>query len=771
MMMENWIKKYRKLIVFITLLLIISVVVSIFISIKKKKNYEEVTDNKSEIENSMEEYITRFEWIQLLCNNMGIKEYDQLEPYFQDVAKDSEFFDFVQAAIEDGIIDKTEKFEGDKPATGYFIALTSIRTIGEKKLQIIYNLTDEMTDKMAVQLAVDKGLVYQQELESEVIRERSYKILDKLQELYFGDFWIKNYEMVTYQEGVISVDGSDLSEIIQKVDEGSIVVHKNPNTELRTAFKVMDKLEDGSLVIDNQLKLEEIYSYIAVSDMKEVTFEDIINSYQFEDNTRIVDSSYNDKFEVQNMKTKVFNDVSESKGFEISLFTADEKLKASIKNNDTGDKEEIVLKDDITVNGDCNATIDVKRLVIAAQGKYRSITNWEYVEIAIDAETDISGKIAVKGNVVQKKIPLFKVPVKLAKGTASIDIQTFIIITASGEVSFGAEIPMGVAVRYEPGKKVRYFNPELSVQNAELKVNCEAEGFVRFEPQLKVAELFNVLDAEVDIGIGAKAESILRLDGSECIDVSVALPIIKVGLCKDEKFGAIIGKLGVSKEWTLKSFEDTLYRKNLHYEIKSDKTMGFVDGCTFKDSDKSIMQEVFSEKKNKNKIKLNNTYMTQFGDIKFSFDYPDDWTISEATSNEGFVEELMLEDKFGTVIYYYQYKIFPLGGYGHASFASGKIKETEKSLIDGLVIGKLEITESEDPMTGEVFKIDDAPPYYALFPNSKIGQEVGMMGLSGVLEECSFEYGNNRYTFMADFQNESSEEEVIAILSSFRIVE
>lgn len=56
-----------------------------------KINVNEVVEGKG---------ISRFEWIQMLCDNYSVKEYIQSVPYYSDVDENAEYFPYIQAAVE-----------------------------------------------------------------------------------------------------------------------------------------------------------------------------------------------------------------------------------------------------------------------------------------------------------------------------------------------------------------------------------------------------------------------------------------------------------------------------------------------------------------------------------------------------------------------------------------------------------------------------------------------------------------------------------------------
>ena len=61
--------------------------------------------------------ITRYEWIEMLCTQTGITEYQSETPYFSDVKKDSTYYSHLQSAVEWEILDASADFDGENYAS------------------------------------------------------------------------------------------------------------------------------------------------------------------------------------------------------------------------------------------------------------------------------------------------------------------------------------------------------------------------------------------------------------------------------------------------------------------------------------------------------------------------------------------------------------------------------------------------------------------------------------------------------------------------------
>lgn len=83
-----------------------------------------------------ENAVPRYEWLEMLGEQIGINGYTNDSPYFCDVHSENPYYPYIQSAVEWNVIDVATDFEGDDYASGKFIALTAMRAIGENKLKI-----------------------------------------------------------------------------------------------------------------------------------------------------------------------------------------------------------------------------------------------------------------------------------------------------------------------------------------------------------------------------------------------------------------------------------------------------------------------------------------------------------------------------------------------------------------------------------------------------------------------------------------------------------
>lgn len=294
-----------------------------------------------------------------------------------------------------------------------------------------------------------------------------------------------------------------------------------------------------------------------------------------------------------------------------------------------------------------------------------------------------------------------------------------------GGISFEVEVPVLASVYYEKDKGLRNFKHDISVENPTIEANCDAGAMLRFEPTLVVLGCLNVMDAEVDVGATAHANATIRSNSQICADISVAFPVITFSICGDEDADTIMGNMGLSAKWEIISSDDEPFQFGLHYELLPDMTAQFVEKCTYKEQEDTI---------------LGNTYITEYGDTKFAFDYSDNWVIITPESEDVFKENVVLKNERDVTITYWEFNIFPLGGNGHASMTDAEVAKVTDSSIENFMIGKIQIVGATDMLTGEEYSMEDGSIFYAVLPQDYIGTHNSMVGIGGIYEEFSFPY-------------------------------
>lgn len=791
-------KKRKNIVIWFVMAIVVAAAIGMFIIYRFDQHR-----NDKYVESAEEGNITRYEWIEMLCDQIGTVESENQIPYFPDVPKENEYFGYVQSAVEWGILDNSSEFEGDGYASGQFIALTFIKAIGENKLRIYFSTEEDITDDFCIKLAIEYGILSEDELVQSFSKKEAEIILEKWNSLYFTEFWKDDIESVKYRDGVIELVSEDVrqcnddcSKIIVAentadfLEEGMIIVFEQNNTRLKVAKKVIEIGADGILSLSS-VELDEVIESLIVSDITELTFEDIVKYYGLSENIDVISDLRYRQTDGGMINTDVIPFDKSSKGFKLSLATEgedqDKHLEIQVTDNNTGVSYKLPLSEKVNPDSEYKVEINIDKILVGGQIDYSRRTKINYVDVAIDAHTEFTGTITANE---EKKIPLLKMPVSLGNGIAGIEIQIYLVLSLEGDISLKAELPIEMSAYYEDGKGFRSLDHEISVENPAIEVTCEADAIFRPELTFVLFSVFDVLDAEIDAGLTASASSTTRPNSQICIDISVAFPVIIFSICRDDDADTIIGNQGWSMETEIFSADEAPIQIGLHYERLPDGNAGVVDQCTYKKDENA-------EEKSSNGSAADHTYKTRYGEVNnidypmFQFDYSDNWNVIQEEFDQGLcVETVTISNNRGVKITYMDFgsvELDKVGGAGHSwvevkiskeadsSFASSipfEIDSADFSPGNFMVAEIKEVRELQTDVDEDWVEVDGNISY-AVLPESYAGIHT-MNGLAGTYKELSFRYSST-YMFIAEAPDgrftEGEKEEVIEILASFRVSE
>ncbi len=740
-----------------------------------------------------ENAITRYEWMEMLCERSGLTEYQNEEPYYEDVNTSNSYFSYIQSAVEWDVLESGKKFNGDGYASGRFIALTAMKTIGERKLGIYLDTEDAITDDAYTELAIEHELIEKEQVTEGFTIEECEQVLERLKRLYFSDFWRDDYSNVVYQDDVVELSSDDVlqsdmdgSEIVVAdnvgniLEIGTVIVFEQETTKLKFAREITAIDADGTLSL-SPVELDQVVESLMVSDITELTFDDIVNYYEGEENTYVVDSLERQQADEKFINTKVFPIDKNSEGFKISLSTegegADRHLEVQVTDNATRVSKKLPLNYKVGQDTEYSAEIDISKILIGGQIDYKALHGGvQYADVAMDVDAKFTGTIKVEE---EKKIPLLKTPVSLGNGFAGVNVQIYLVLSMEGDISLEAEIPVEVSLYYEKDKGFRNFRHDILPKNLEVEANCEAEAKFRLEPTAFILGCIDVVDMEADIGVVASAEVTVRPNLQVCADISVSFPVITISVCGDDDADTLIGNKGWSAEWKIfaadKEEDGALFQSplqlELHFEHLPDKAGQYVEECTYNELAEN--DKVTEAEQGDTSI---HTYTTQYGDTRFAFDYPDSWTVDteEIASMSGgvFKEVVVLKNSSDvTLRYWEQLDNYKLGGNG-IGLVIVEVTEIADSAMEDFMVGKIKVIGNVDWETGEEYAIEDGSEMYAVIPKDYAGTSY----YKGVYyaDYLSFPYHSSTYYLSvtpSDLKfTEEEEKEVIAILQSFREV-
>jgi len=767
--------KNRKIILYAVIVIIIITVSIIFIAKTNKKNG---TDN-----------INRYEWMSLLCEYEGISDYNKSEPYYNDVDSNNDSFKYIQSAVEWSVLDGKGRFDGEDFATGKFMALTSMKAIGEEGLQFYLGEQSELSEKEYLNVAVELGLISKSDYKKKYTLDEAQEFLDKLDEIRYSTLWVDDYENISYKDGVTLLTSDDL--ISYSPESEQITVSNSVETSNGVlvfeyngyiiARKIVSNIGDNTYSLETPT-LEEVADEIVISDIDTIDFSDILNFYG---DGFIQVASENTGVPVSKTISKDLT----SPGFKIKAEETDGLLIVTVTDNATGKKYAMKNLSQCEIEG-FSAELNVENIFVGTQLKYKG-GSVEYVKFATDIDSDIESSLEGE---TEKTIKLFETPAPIGTGFIGVNIEFGLQLTLNGEMKLTANIPFENTVMYEKGKGVRNIKHNLSVEKPTFDVSAEAGAYLDLSSTLVAFQAVDVIDAALDVGITATGESVYRDNGMVCADLGIGFPIVKVSVCKDEE--TLLSSIINEKSWVVVDYDHAKIKYNAHAEALPNGTHQIVDECTYVEGEELAPA-------------FDNTYTTQIGQ-KYSIDYSDNWSIETNVTELpefGFdFESFTLTNNRGVKINYLnqvnkeKYGNFDsnmLGGWSYYWYKSNTESVGESQLILDKVywagtqttdygelledstfeVAKIGVysTTYDDGYTSETDEKVSSPCYYSLIPRYYLGEMD--FDPQMIANEVCWNYPDV-YTSTALYATspdgeftDGEEEEIIQILASFRTSE
>lgn len=789
-------KKKIIIVVSVSVIVIAAIAAGIVTGASSKKKSSNDINVSCKAAVTKNEDITCYDWLKKLCNKTGV-----------------EADDYRKAAKEYGYITDSDEFSNDDIASGGFMALTSMRAMGEGKMQIYLGTDDAISDNTNIELAINNNLIAEDSLDRGFSDQEADGILDKFDDLYYGEFWPEDIENVSYKENISQLQFFDIKDY--KEDENIIYIDESAAKNLKKgdtfvfdymgekiAKKIVENMGNGTFSLEDP-EIDEVFNTLIVSDSASIGIDDIISYYGLD----------NVKVSAGKPVTMLTADVSgniHSKGFAIEAAVNDDnELEVTLTDNDTEAEYELPIKQKL--NKKCeNFSIkwDVNNINVGAQVKYTLKSGLKYASVGVDIDSEISGEIGVEGD-FSDGILLCQTPALIGSNLVAVNVALYIVPAVDGSVNLKVEVPYYAGVSYEKGKGV---NGTMGLRSS-MQTSIEAEGtmglYFRTAPMLVTMRSIPLLDAELDIGAEAEATRTGRPNGQICSDVNVKCPVFIIGVgdesVKYKNKKSLLCTMDISKSCEFTSFARS---KSLHYERLADGTKQFVEECTYNEQpedDKPKESEASTEaptQEQPTQEQPTHEQVTQGTDVKesgslhtyktrmaeyfpeqttFYFDYPDNWTVIKEEVISGGGEIVRLQNENGAELYYeaWSYKVPEnnqyYGGAEYITSSLDKIANSRYSLENDFGIVKIKIISRESKLTGEKVIDENGAELYALMSGEKISKYVNYGNKftcfsSGFEVGCMFECQGSK-VFMTQLNTDYTDkdrEEIIAILKSFR---
>ena len=527
--------------------------------------------------------ISRYEWIKMLCENYSVQEYQETTPYFSDVAADSPYFAYVQAAVEQGILQPEEYFNGDAAVTGKYAAVTICKAIGESAFVIYTGDESIWTNDKYAEESVKLGILDAEQLNRTLNETECTDLLGKALYVENTELWLDDYTDIEYKKGTYEVDDSVIEFLAEDCNEirltegkykkGNSLVFRNQQGFW--VIKTITAVQDGAYLLEDA-DLDSVLEKYYVSDVQDITLQDICSTgnWTMED-TSVLNATYSSKNDLQMFPMEVWD-----KSGEQELYGTDNSFTITLSGDDDGDLE-IKLEEKggktftntlegYPVGSDTEVSIEIQNLKVKYRYDYWRANN----KILIECDSTITSKMEVEKDLIN--IPIWEpVPnISFGDDTVNFSMGLYFNVNASGEVYFSFQMPVSAGVEnigtiVKPVIQIKDINSPIAMAEGELF------GGLKFEIK---ASIFGQDGLEASLRAGAKvtgSRTIRDLDGVNnilcCDDLKVTAPYFKV-YCKLSGFD----------DWEYEEGLEIPY--GLHVELYSSGTprVAVVKECTYR---------------------------------------------------------------------------------------------------------------------------------------------------------------------------------------------
>lgn len=495
---------------------------------------------------SVEDAITREEWIAMLADKEGYTECKSDKSYFDDIDKSNDNYKKIQSCAEWGIIDKGGNFLPNDKATIDFAVTTAIKSIG---INYISN-----NDK---KISTDDEIIdYYKEKTGDYFSDKSYvdsnyanQILDNAKQIKDG-ITLKNSGSVSYKKGVKKAQPNEVkikgkkATVSQKLKKGDILV-----------IEPCDKYPSGKAMKVKKVKGKKI-EYTTPG------LDEFLGEYSFtgEAAPTVTAVSSSDKDTTVKIKTTDAGNISAVSPAAVSpLALAGSESTTNTSGTNLFDYE-IELSKEIGKTK-ISGIISLKNLVMR-------VDDFNAVGITVkncnaSLSYDIATKIKVSGK-AEAKIPV-RVDAKLF-GVLGAAIKITVKVGLDGSVTVSSATTITETMKYKTGA-IPIFKQNVEKPNVDLQLKIK--GYVN--PEICIAgEVFNVdlFDFGGTVGL-FNAEAAKNKYG--CLDIKAYVPL-ELFINSEE---SALGKLKLKAKWIIWDSKSSKIQKSWH--IESGK---IVDKCT-----------------------------------------------------------------------------------------------------------------------------------------------------------------------------------------------
>jgi hypothetical protein len=464
--------------------------------------------------------------------------------------------------------------------------------IGETRLKIYMKSIGKSVyddrDTLFIDASDEFDFIKKDDLDKKISYDELETLFSDFEIIYNEDSWVDDFVEVTYSDSLITIEDEDIVSLdddlsAMKVSDtseynaGDVIGFIDPNTNYPTVRKIEDISEDGTLTLSEDVDISEVLVDALCSDIEEISIDNmVLSGFEEVSNNNSTAGALGWKSEAS------------SQGFKIHYVAEKGAAKIEIEDEDSG----VTLTSSYSkADTDCDITLDVSDIY--------AMVCWEkgsYAEVIFSDKVSASVQTHSK-DLVDKKIKVFESKIPAAYGLLWVKFEFYVVFDAEGSISVEIGVPSYLQASWS--KESGFAAGKQDDDGIVMSVtgNVEGKAFFRTEAAINFMNIGDdVIDAELDVGMSAKAEATIRDDANMvCADVGVSFPVIKLSVCGDVNedkhiYRSLIGKLQGGISFDLIDEDSTPKHEDFHFEIVNG-IGGKVNECTYGKSAEDAINE------------------------------------------------------------------------------------------------------------------------------------------------------------------------------------
>ena len=524
---------------------------------------------------SSNEKLTRAVWVEMLKSNFGLTEYDNEEPFFNDVSEDDSFFNVAQALKERNIIDYEGNFEPNTKVTfGEMLSHVS-KLYGTSYIERRLD-KENVTEADLLEYIRKQTVLSDMYSDSDVLNiNQATEWMDAIHKQYlertFGNSFSATYKEKVQDmqnEDEYTVNGNTLNiTTIDDIAVGDILVlgenEQNPAGIVRKVDAVESHTNGRYTLTVSEPNPDEVVERLDFEFSQTVTMD----SFTPADGISVVDIDDDDENITLSIEPAVlgedavitplgytspsayeiitvdedFNQSLNGTFFNKSITVTPSKLKfnedfpgaVNFGSKDDDIADGIFLDKDGKVKSKFDGGCEVELGLKLSNFKLKGSIDYQYIiyssAFTVDTSLDVTPNFSVRGN-ASYSFPIGGFNYYLGYGFMA-EIDLYAVVSIDGEISVKPTIHFNASVSKD-NKSYKIRGSGSTSTDTEVSLNGNANVSVGPDVTLSWADFLNFVDVYVYVGVGVSSS--YTTNEPEVITASLYLPTLHIGTGENE---------------------------------------------------------------------------------------------------------------------------------------------------------------------------------------------------------------------------------------------